>query len=356
MSDGDSGLITDLFELNKRLSLNLWHLAAENDSPLTLSPRVIYPLKRDGTIRISEQEARIVCCGLLNNLSLYYSVETPTRQRYVQKGKNKEGMSAQTDLTVYSVEDKSFSRICNIEFKAHNCDKSQIAKDIEKLVRERTTGNWFHILKNTNRGTIGTLFKKFQQSFLYYSQSFARLEISIVFCYCILDKQELYIRHFLYDPAKQEYKSYIGGFFDALNLHTDWHIFAEDFGRGYTEQVKGTRQRKGKHRPLRGYAIQKSWHYWQAQNGEDYILAFVNRRGSCSLRRFKAESGQQIDRLPNQRGDYQDKFFEYLRAAKPLHLSQQPNLENECKDGLPECVMNELKPQIRAYKMGRSQD
>ena len=108
MNNVNSALITDIFELNQRLSENLWQMANEQGRPFNLSPHVIYPLKRDQTVRISEQEARVLCCGLLNNLSLYYSIETPTKQRYVQKGKKKKGMSAQTDLTMFRFNDKSY--------------------------------------------------------------------------------------------------------------------------------------------------------------------------------------------------------------------------------------------------------
>ncbi|HUU17847.1 MAG TPA: hypothetical protein VMW72_11900 [Sedimentisphaerales bacterium] len=80
MSNKNSTRISELFELNQRLSLSLWQMANEQGQPSNLSPHVIYPLKRDKTVRISEQEARALCCSLLNNLSLYYSIETPTKK------------------------------------------------------------------------------------------------------------------------------------------------------------------------------------------------------------------------------------------------------------------------------------
>lgn len=321
-------------------------MANEQGRPFNLSPHVIYPLKRDQTVRISEQEARVLCCGLLNNLSLYYSIETPTKQRYVQKGKKKEGMSAQIDLTMFRFNDKSFIRICNIEFKAHNCGKGEIAKDIEKLVREKINGNWFHILKNTNRGTMTRLFKKFNDSFLHYSQSFTHHKISIIFCFCILERQRAYIKHFIYDPSKQEYESFVSNFFNSLKLDTDWHIFSKSFSKGDINLRSTNNQTKDKDTPVRSHKVQKAWYYWQADNDENYILAFVNSMGSCSLRRFKAENGEQLERLPNKKGNYQDKFAEYLRTAQPLCLSHQPNLVRDCKERLQEWVMAELREQI----------
>jgi hypothetical protein len=227
MNNENSVPIADLFELNKRVSLNLWQMANERGKPSGLSPHVIYPFKRDRTVRISEQEARIICCGLLNNLSLYYSVETPTKQRYVQKGKKKEGTSAQTDLTMYGFDGQSFKRVINMEFKAHNCDKRDIAKDIEKLVREGIQGNWFHTLGNTDSGTMGKLFRKFESSFLGYSHIFCDIEISIVFCFCVLKKQKAYMRPFLYQPSKDRYEKYVTDFFDSSssNLKDHWQVF-----------------------------------------------------------------------------------------------------------------------------------
>jgi len=236
MNNENSVPIADLFELNKRVSLNLWHMANEHSQPSNLSPHVIYPLKRDRTVRISEQEARIICCGLLNNLSLYYSVETPTKQKYVQKGKKKEGMSAQTDLTMYGFDGQSFKRVINMEFKAHNCGKRDIAKDIEKLVREGIQGDWFHTLGNTDSGTMRKLFRKFESSFLGYSHIFCDIEISIVFCFCVLEKRKAYMRHFFYEPSQNEYEEYVSSFFNASNLDKHWYKFLKNDFENNVEQ------------------------------------------------------------------------------------------------------------------------
>lgn len=225
MNNENSVPIADLFELNKRVSLNLWHMANEHGQPSNLSPHVIYPLKRDGKVRISEQEARIICCSILDHLSFYYSVETPTKERYVQKGKKKKGQSARIDLTIYSFDGESLGRLFNIEFKAHNGDKKHIKWGIEKLVREKIDGDWFHIFGNTNRRTMPSIFEKFKDSFLSYSRSFSRQEISIVFCFCILKKQYAYMRHFFYEPSQNDYSEYVTSFFDASNLDKHWYKF-----------------------------------------------------------------------------------------------------------------------------------
>jgi len=238
MINEKSSLVDDIFELNKRISENLWHMkneANENGRPSNLSPYVIFPLKRDEnkTVRISEQEARIVCCNFLASQKTYYSVETPTKKRYVQKGKKPEGISAQTDLTIFGFDEHSFSRAVNVEFKAHNPTEKNIGKDIEKLVREGIQGNWFHILNSYNAGTFPALFSKFKYAFIEYpkehnNEEFSSKIISIVFCFCVLVKPKAYMRHFFYEPLQDKYSELVNRFFDGSQSSIDknWRLLS----------------------------------------------------------------------------------------------------------------------------------
>ena len=79
-------IIKDVREINRRLFYELWNVADNSKLPTGLSPCLIFPKKRDEEIRISEQESRVLFCGLLNNLNYFYSVETPTEELYTQKG------------------------------------------------------------------------------------------------------------------------------------------------------------------------------------------------------------------------------------------------------------------------------
>lgn len=114
--------------------------------------------KRDGTLRVSEQEARFAFVESLCQENLSYSIEVPTTKIYNFSGESGEKLSAQTDLQV--LEGRS-NEICNIEFKANgitpkaSCDtKKPIYKDIEKLLREPEWGLWFHLFKGVHRSTI----------------------------------------------------------------------------------------------------------------------------------------------------------------------------------------------------------
>ena len=91
--------------------------------------------------------------------------------------------------------------------------------------------------------------------------------------------------------------------------------------------------------------IQKGWYYWKSKNGRAYFLAFVNAKGSCSMRRFEAEGGAFLGR-EYKSGDYQASFSEYLKSALALHVSRQPSLERDCKSRLPSFVLFELRQQV----------
>lgn len=91
--------------------------------------------------------------------------------------------------------------------------------------------------------------------------------------------------------------------------------------------------------------IEKSWYFWRGKNGRGYFLAFVNARGSCSMRRFARDSGAFLGR-EYKSGDYQESFSEYLKSGSPLHVSRQPNLERHCKERLPDSVLSELRGQV----------
>lgn len=91
--------------------------------------------------------------------------------------------------------------------------------------------------------------------------------------------------------------------------------------------------------------IEKSWYFWKAGNGEEYFLACVNAKGSCSMRRFKADDGTFLGR-EYKAGDYQKGFSRYLKTAVPVLVTTQPNLERDCKNRLPSFVLTELRQQI----------
>jgi hypothetical protein len=149
-----------LLELVQQASEELLKIYFNNPSRRTL---LKFPYYRDkNEKRISEQELRFVLISIhdQNKFPDYqYSIETPTLEKYTFKGSKKR--SAASDLSFYFENEK----VLNLELKARNPQQESIDKDIEKLVTENCNGAWIHILKNEDKGTVKTLFKKFIKSF-----------------------------------------------------------------------------------------------------------------------------------------------------------------------------------------------
>jgi len=203
-------IIADIFEINRRICFNLWDMVDAHSEPRGLSPRLILPEKRDKAIRISEQESRILYCGLLNTLNYYYSIETPTEKTFMLTGTKP--ISASSDLSLYRHDGGAFKKVMNVEFKAHIPSFNPIKKDIEKLVREGIPGNWFHTLKNIDYKTLPVLFEKLSRSLKEFKGDADRIGVSILFCFCVIEKKWACMKHFLYNQQQGDYESLVDEF------------------------------------------------------------------------------------------------------------------------------------------------
>ncbi len=89
-----------LWEINTAVVKDLLRLLDLNAKELpALVPRLIMPGLRDGSARISEQESRVLFCSLLDRTyGYFYSIETPTKEKYQFSGKNP--LSARSDLSI----------------------------------------------------------------------------------------------------------------------------------------------------------------------------------------------------------------------------------------------------------------
>ncbi len=153
-----------------------------NSSELCKSgSRIIFPKYsgryRNGGTRISEQELRFIFVEQFNKYceknswNAYYSVETPTEEKYIFSkkgdkncpykvdGEENGGQSAMIDLCIH---DDKFERIALVEFKALNPKKSAFAKDFCKLSNEpKSTATFFvMIVKSHDDDTIKSLREK----------------------------------------------------------------------------------------------------------------------------------------------------------------------------------------------------
>lgn len=197
----------DLIEINRMMLLGLSNLLCANSEISGFSPRLIFPLLHN-KLRISEQEARLVYCNILNNSNYFYSIETPTIEKYQFSGISKS--TASSDLSIYSYDNK-FNKVANVEFKSHNVEYKNIAKDIEKLLKEKILGNWFHILENCDSGTLGSLFVKFKNSLIEHIDDIDDT-VSILFTFYSYNNKWGCYKHFMINKAVDK-RQYIDSFF-----------------------------------------------------------------------------------------------------------------------------------------------
>jgi hypothetical protein len=166
--------------------------------------KLVFPNKvqaRGNIRRISEQELRLLFIEELkaSNLDLFYSIETPTQEKYkfgeslAEITHNKNGQSALLDMCVFTHGAKEYQRILNIEFKHKNSPIRSIGKDILKLICETQNGAFIQLLDNTNNGTLHNkkdtgVLDKLYKSFLYYKGSWSNSSKNV--CIIVLSLKE----------------------------------------------------------------------------------------------------------------------------------------------------------------------
>ena len=136
-----------------------------------IATRLIFPKYANNGTRISEQELRFAFVEAFNasqvvkDKNLFYSVETPTKRRYMgfSKGKpevvkdgKQEGRSGEFDLVIFN--DK-LERVCLIEFKAKCATSNAYKKDPLKLNKEgRDRLRYFiNILETCEQSTVDSI-------------------------------------------------------------------------------------------------------------------------------------------------------------------------------------------------------
>lgn len=172
------GIIHDTFnELDKMFE------ASSCNSPIvrTIESRLLFPKYSSSNksnpekLRVSEQELRFAFVELFSKKcdsehDYYYSIETPTNEKYVFSEKtysgkayprkadkedldNKKGKSARFDLTIYN---SNHEMICLMEFKNNDSDHRNYKKDFLKL---STEGNqclcyFIDLIEASDSGTL----------------------------------------------------------------------------------------------------------------------------------------------------------------------------------------------------------
>lgn len=179
--------------------------------------RLIFPHKRDGTLRISEQEAKLVFIRHLEADKRSYCVEYPTIQTYQQKGTTP--MSARVDLTIIG---EKRTAVAHVELKAHNCTHEAIRKDLEKLLREKTTGCWFHTLERADRVTLRALRAKFRSAFSALAEYFPTDPSAYLIAFFVLDVAHLESRWLRFTGNESEDHAMLDAAFIAEDANFGW--------------------------------------------------------------------------------------------------------------------------------------
>jgi len=112
--------------------------------------------------RISEQESKIILSNYFLSNHIPFAVEVPTETKHSFTGSIQK--SARYDLVTYEKESYKIEYI--IELKAHNPEKEQIRKDIEKFVCSDLDCIWFHTLEKADGNTYKTLLRKINDAIL----------------------------------------------------------------------------------------------------------------------------------------------------------------------------------------------
>jgi hypothetical protein len=187
-----------LFELNIeaiRELAELWHKTEKSRSNL------IIPFYSDKKTRVSEQELRAACMFQLENLvarqyKVKYAIEVPTSSKYQFIGKSVH-RSAETDLAIF----ENGNPICNIEFKAGQPSQQAVNKDMEKLFSENIMGNWSHLFRSQNSGTVKALMEKFVTSIEELKRKSISPKAPIIFTIGILSDR-LFLSRYIDDLSE----------------------------------------------------------------------------------------------------------------------------------------------------------
>jgi hypothetical protein len=151
--------------------------------------KLVFPIKRDGTKRVSEQEAKFVFVKHIEqDGNFFYSVEAPTEREYQFSGKTIE-RSGNIDVCLY----ENGERKHLIEFKALNQKQLSFSKDFEKLLYDKEVlDNYFiHIVENSDSGTLPNIKKKYRQAIDDANSKRAGKRSHLTIFLCVISKQEI---------------------------------------------------------------------------------------------------------------------------------------------------------------------
>lgn len=150
--------------------------------------KLVYPLKRDGTRRISKQEAKTIFVKHLEQTNgYYYSIKAPTRKEYVSTG----SIPALGSIDVCLYEDGKRKHL--IEFKALNPRQDSYSIAFEKLYSdEEDLDNYFiHLLQKTNKGTILNVESKYIEAIENVREKYTTFQSRLKIFLCEIEEKKI---------------------------------------------------------------------------------------------------------------------------------------------------------------------
>jgi hypothetical protein len=243
-------------------------------------PRLIFPFKRTDTARVSEQESKILLCHVLERSPWYYSIETPTRETYIQSGTRP--LSARVDVTVYRSRSAS-DRILNVELKAGTPPLEAFRKDFEKLIREGVDGLWFHTVERAGAATVRSLLAKMMNAMVLMQDHAVAAEHTLTLALCLLEERVLLTARFTLGASAQSQLDELLG-----ETAIGWNVSgpgAEAYGTVAIPAVVSKTVRPVSDAPLPGKPRQKLLIFCP-EITDDTLLHFNREGESYRLRAF----------------------------------------------------------------------
>lgn len=153
-----------------------------------MNTKLVFPIKRDGKRRISEQEIRFLFVQHVQKDNFFhYSVEVPTKKRYKFLGLN--DRSASFDVCLY----ENGNRKHLLEFKALNPKQNSYSKDFEKLFFDESdlTNYFIQVIETTNIGTIPNIEKKYREAIKHVKNKYNIIRPCLKIFLCDMDKKNI---------------------------------------------------------------------------------------------------------------------------------------------------------------------
>jgi hypothetical protein len=102
--------------------------------------------------------------------------------------------------------------------------------------------------------------------------------------------------------------------------------------------------------PARGGRVESGWFYLPESDHGPVFVALINHKGSCSKYVFDANSGRALEKKIQEGALYKDAFGGDLEQGMSMDVEEQPNLERECDEQLPENLLHQLQQQVQAQE------